>query len=115
MNYGALPQTWENPTIRDPRTNFGGDNDPIDVSNSFPRLALHMLRQIRLGTCIHQCLNDHLFILQVLELSTTPCERGEVGILFLLVRAADSSPFYVACEQSSCVDKEQGWYPTRSP
>ncbi|KAM8924082.1 inorganic pyrophosphatase [Pelodytes ibericus] len=30
-NYGALPQTWENPAHIDENTGFGGDNDPIDV------------------------------------------------------------------------------------
>jgi len=30
-NYGALPQTWENPDHIDPRTQAKGDNDPIDV------------------------------------------------------------------------------------
>ncbi|XP_030059362.1 inorganic pyrophosphatase isoform X2 [Microcaecilia unicolor] len=30
-NYGALPQTWEDPKHIDPNTGFGGDNDPIDV------------------------------------------------------------------------------------
>ncbi|XP_069466611.1 inorganic pyrophosphatase [Ambystoma mexicanum] len=30
-NYGALPQTWENPKHIDENTGFGGDNDPIDV------------------------------------------------------------------------------------
>lgn len=30
-NYGAIPQTWENPKHVDPNTNEGGDNDPIDV------------------------------------------------------------------------------------
>lgn len=30
-NYGALPQTWEDPTHVDPSTNTAGDNDPIDV------------------------------------------------------------------------------------
>ncbi|XP_053547910.1 inorganic pyrophosphatase isoform X2 [Bombina bombina] len=30
-NYGALPQTWENPAHIDKNTGFGGDNDPIDV------------------------------------------------------------------------------------
>ncbi|KAI7906845.1 inorganic pyrophosphatase [Cokeromyces recurvatus] len=30
-NYGALPQTWENPTIISNDTNTRGDNDPIDV------------------------------------------------------------------------------------
>jgi inorganic pyrophosphatase len=30
-NYGAIPQTWENPKHIDKDTNEGGDNDPIDV------------------------------------------------------------------------------------
>lgn len=30
-NYGALPQTWENPKFIDPHTQAAGDNDPIDV------------------------------------------------------------------------------------
>lgn len=30
-NYGALPQTWEDPNHTDPNTEAVGDNDPIDV------------------------------------------------------------------------------------
>jgi inorganic pyrophosphatase len=30
-NYGALPQTWEDPAVLDSVTGAGGDNDPIDV------------------------------------------------------------------------------------
>nr|CAD7412964.1 unnamed protein product [Timema poppensis] len=30
-NYGAIPQTWENPEILDESTGCKGDNDPIDV------------------------------------------------------------------------------------
>lgn len=30
-NYGALPQTWEDPHLRDKSTDCCGDNDPIDV------------------------------------------------------------------------------------
>ncbi|KAG0229493.1 inorganic pyrophosphatase [Mortierella sp. GBAus27b] len=30
-NYGALPQTWEDPSHKDPDTQEGGDNDPLDV------------------------------------------------------------------------------------
>lgn len=30
-NYGAIPQTWENPKHIDKDTHEGGDNDPIDV------------------------------------------------------------------------------------
>lgn len=29
-NYGALPQTWEDPNIVDENTKCKGDNDPID-------------------------------------------------------------------------------------
>eukprot|EP01132_Coremiostelium_polycephalum_P004086 gene4086-5114_t len=31
FNYGALPQTWENPSHVDPDTKCKGDNDPIDA------------------------------------------------------------------------------------
>jgi len=31
FNYGAHPQTWENPTVKDADTGYAGDNDPIDV------------------------------------------------------------------------------------
>ncbi|KAI1697433.1 inorganic pyrophosphatase domain-containing protein [Ditylenchus destructor] len=30
-NYGALPQTWEDPTHKDEKTGVFGDNDPIDA------------------------------------------------------------------------------------
>jgi inorganic pyrophosphatase len=30
-NYGALPQTWEDPNTSDELTNCKGDNDPLDV------------------------------------------------------------------------------------
>ncbi|KAG0258605.1 Inorganic pyrophosphatase [Actinomortierella ambigua] len=30
-NYGAFPQTWEDPTQVHPDTKVGGDNDPLDV------------------------------------------------------------------------------------
>jgi len=30
-NYGAFPQTWEDPTHKDDDTGFNGDNDPLDV------------------------------------------------------------------------------------
>jgi nucleosome-remodeling factor subunit len=30
-NYGALPQTWEDPDFVDPNTQQKGDNDPVDV------------------------------------------------------------------------------------
>lgn len=31
VNYGAIPQTWEDPKHIEPATGKGGDNDPIDV------------------------------------------------------------------------------------
>ncbi|KAL4807479.1 inorganic pyrophosphatase [Aspergillus unguis] len=30
-NYGALPQTWESPDIKDSKTGIPGDNDPLDA------------------------------------------------------------------------------------
>jgi len=30
-NYGAFPQTWEDPTVPDPATGLVGDGDPVDV------------------------------------------------------------------------------------
>ena len=30
FNYGAFPQTWEDPNIKN-NEGYGGDNDPLDV------------------------------------------------------------------------------------
>lgn len=38
-NYGALPQTWENPEHVDKNTCAKGDNDPIDVLEIGYRVA----------------------------------------------------------------------------
>ncbi|KAB7507271.1 Inorganic pyrophosphatase, partial [Armadillidium nasatum] len=38
-NYGALPQTWENPNHTDDDTGLKGDNDPIDVCEIGYRVA----------------------------------------------------------------------------
>jgi len=38
-NYGALPQTWEDPNHIDPATGAKGDNDPIDVCEIGHRVA----------------------------------------------------------------------------
>lgn len=38
-NYGALPQTWENPNHTDPSTECVGDNDPIDILEIGSRVA----------------------------------------------------------------------------
>lgn len=38
-NYGALPQTWEDPHHKDKTTNCCGDNDPIDVCDIGSKLC----------------------------------------------------------------------------
>eukprot|EP00043_Microstomoeca_roanoka_P020776 m.253985 g.253985 ORF g.253985 m.253985 type:complete len:287 (+) comp17573_c0_seq1:87-947(+) len=30
-NYGAIPQTWENPDVKDDHTGENGDGDPVDI------------------------------------------------------------------------------------
>lgn len=37
VNYGALPQTYEHPDIRDIFTNVGGDGDPLDAVDLDPQ------------------------------------------------------------------------------
>ncbi|XP_072939499.1 inorganic pyrophosphatase isoform X2 [Epargyreus clarus] len=51
-NYGALPQTWEDPRHVDPGTRARGDNDPIDVIEIGERVAARgdVLRVKILGT-----------------------------------------------------------------
>lgn len=39
VNYGCLPQTWEDPNHVDAATKHGGDNDPIDVCEIGSRVA----------------------------------------------------------------------------
>jgi inorganic pyrophosphatase len=39
VNYGCLPQTWEDPDHVDEHTKYGGDNDPIDVVEIGSRVA----------------------------------------------------------------------------
>ncbi|KAI6656679.1 Inorganic pyrophosphatase-like [Oopsacas minuta] len=39
-NYGAFPQTWEDPGHVDPRTNAKGDNDPLDVCEIGSKIAV---------------------------------------------------------------------------
>ncbi|XP_022105941.1 inorganic pyrophosphatase-like [Acanthaster planci] len=38
-NYGAFPQTWEDPNHRDEHTECNGDNDPLDVCEIGSRVA----------------------------------------------------------------------------
>jgi len=40
VNYGCLPQTWEDPEHKDPSTGMLGDNDPVDVVEVSRRIAL---------------------------------------------------------------------------
>ncbi|OQR96876.1 inorganic pyrophosphatase [Achlya hypogyna] len=39
VNYGCIPQTWEDPEHVDESTRYGGDNDPIDVVEISSRVA----------------------------------------------------------------------------
>ncbi|KAK0642927.1 inorganic pyrophosphatase [Cercophora newfieldiana] len=39
FNYGALPQTWEDPFHPDPHTHIRGDNDPLDACEIGQRIA----------------------------------------------------------------------------
>ena len=50
-NYGALPQTWENPHHKDQSTLCMGDNDPVDVCEIGQRLEADCE-----GVQFHSCL-----------------------------------------------------------
>ena len=53
-NYGAFPQTWEDPGHVDPRTNAKGDNDPLDVCEIGGRVAASgEVKQVR-----YSCFSD---------------------------------------------------------
>ncbi|CAM0141758.1 unnamed protein product [Umbelopsis sp. WA50703] len=56
-NYGAFPQTWENPNSINPDTKARGDNDPIDVCEIGEQVAYPgQIKQVKvLGTI---CLLD---------------------------------------------------------
>eukprot|EP01097_Dermamoeba_algensis_P000549 TRINITY_DN1191_c0_g1_i2.p1 TRINITY_DN1191_c0_g1~~TRINITY_DN1191_c0_g1_i2.p1 ORF type:complete len:256 (-),score=76.20 TRINITY_DN1191_c0_g1_i2:91-858(-) len=51
-NYGAFPQTWENPTHKEPDTDAFGDNDPLDVCEiGSEKAAVGQVKQVKvLGT-----------------------------------------------------------------
>ncbi|CAB3372716.1 Hypothetical predicted protein [Cloeon dipterum] len=52
-NYGALPQTWENPEVLDASTGCKGDNDPIDVMEIGQRIAKRgEVLQVKVVGCI---------------------------------------------------------------
>jgi len=47
-NYGAIPQTWENPHAVDPHTGEKGDNDPIDICDiSHNICSIGEIRQVK--------------------------------------------------------------------
>ena len=52
FNYGAFPQTWEDPNITHPDTNAKGDNDPLDVVEVGSAVgAIGQVKQVKvLGT-----------------------------------------------------------------
>lgn len=45
FNYGAFPQTWEDPNVKHPDANCVGDGDPIDV--------------VEIGEGLFTCLSIH--------------------------------------------------------
>lgn len=45
-NYGAFPQTWENPEVLDEHTGCKGDNDPLDVLEIGYKVSIIILHQI---------------------------------------------------------------------
>jgi len=52
-NYGAFPQTWENPEHIDSNTNAKGDNDPIDVLEIGYRVARRgEVKQVKILGCL---------------------------------------------------------------
>jgi len=40
FNYGAFPQTWEDPSVVDEHTKTKGDNDPLDVCDISPNVSV---------------------------------------------------------------------------
>ncbi|XP_055387084.1 inorganic pyrophosphatase [Condylostylus longicornis] len=52
-NYGAFPQTWENPNFIEPTTGCKGDNDPIDVLEIGYRVAKRgEVMQVKVLGCV---------------------------------------------------------------
>ncbi|KAI9293785.1 inorganic pyrophosphatase [Neoconidiobolus thromboides FSU 785] len=48
-NYGAIPQTWEDPEYINPDTKCKGDNDPVDVCEIGTRVAsIGEIKQVKL-------------------------------------------------------------------
>jgi inorganic pyrophosphatase len=52
-NYGAFPQTWEDPTHTHPETKAKGDNDPLDVCEIGQAVAVRgQIKQVKALGCI---------------------------------------------------------------
>ncbi|XP_014256311.1 inorganic pyrophosphatase [Cimex lectularius] len=52
-NYGAIPQTWENPNVNDEHTGFKGDNDPVDIMEIGQRIARRgEIMQVKVLGCL---------------------------------------------------------------
>lgn len=52
-NYGALPQTWEDPSVVDPHTGEAGDNDPLDVCELGGAIGYTgQLKQVKILGCM---------------------------------------------------------------
>eukprot|EP00047_Mylnosiga_fluctuans_P001598 m.221067 g.221067 ORF g.221067 m.221067 type:complete len:288 (+) comp10508_c0_seq1:102-965(+) len=48
-NYGAVPQTWENPSTIDKHTNAKGDNDPVDICDISEKIAtVGQVKQVKI-------------------------------------------------------------------
>nr|O13505.3 RecName: Full=Inorganic pyrophosphatase; AltName: Full=Pyrophosphate phospho-hydrolase; Short=PPase [Komagataella pastoris]CAA04453.1 inorganic pyrophosphatase (pyrophosphate phospho-hydrolase) [Komagataella pastoris] len=46
-NYGAFPQTWEDPNVTHPETKAKGDNDPLDVCEIGERSYTGQVKQVK--------------------------------------------------------------------
>jgi inorganic pyrophosphatase len=52
-NYGAFPQTWEDPTHTDADTKANGDNDPLDVCEiGFAVAKIGAVKQVKVLGCM---------------------------------------------------------------
>lgn len=57
-NYGALPQTWENPNSVDAHTGYSGDGDPIDVMEIGYRVCILIIRHMKYNFSLAQNVYD---------------------------------------------------------
>ena len=53
FNYGAFPQTWEDPSHTTPDTGFVGDNDPIDaIEIGYKMLRTGSVTKVKILGCL---------------------------------------------------------------